>query len=218
MAPKTRSACCELQPSSRPSQRRPIRRPACEREGTVRDMEIRPASALAALLAGYDAAHSSGPLTALPATDDPRRRTQEQRPEGHAAAHQDPRGLPEHGAAAHDGRRRLQGVADRGRRHRPGHGLSRADAVRAGGPAQAQPLRERQVGVRAQRGPTPRPPGVPDLRPGRGVLRRRDRDSASARWRKPGLRAAGSRAGRCTPGCTKNELRRTGRSKQPERR
>ena len=35
------------------------------------------------------------------------------------------------------------------------------------------------VGVRAQRRQAPRPPGVPRLRPRRGVLRRRDRDSAS---------------------------------------
>ena len=44
----------------------------------------------------------------------------------------------------------------------------------------------RQVGVRAERGPAPRPPGVPDLRPGRGVLRRRDRDA-------PARRRAGAR-------------------------
>ena len=36
--------------------------------------------------------------------------------------------------------------------HRPGHRVPRADAVRAGRHPQPQPLRERQGGVRAQRG------------------------------------------------------------------
>ena len=54
----------------------------------------------------------------------------------------------------------------------------------------------RQGGVRAQRGHAPRPPGVPRLRPGRGVLRRRDRKAPDARSRTTrGLRAAGPRAG-----------------------
>ena len=70
-------------------------------------------------------------------------------------------------------------------RHRPGHRLPRADAVRAGRHPDAQPLRKRQGRLRAQRGHAPRPPGVPGLRPGRGVLRRRRSRSGSTPWPRP---------------------------------
>mmetsp|Transcript_49613 Transcript_49613/g.116545 ORF Transcript_49613/g.116545 Transcript_49613/m.116545 type:complete len:214 (-) Transcript_49613:187-828(-) len=126
---------------------------------------------------------------------DPDQRHQEQRPQGDAAAHQDPRDLPARPAAPHDGRGCLQGPARRGRRHRPGHGLPRAAAVRAGRPAQPQPFRDRQGGVRAQRGPPPRPPGLPDLRQGRGVLRRRHRGAPARDRARAGLPAAGTFAG-----------------------
>ena len=145
------------------------------------------------------------------------RRTQEQRPEGHAAAHQDPRGVPEGGAAPHDGRGRLPGAARRALRHRPGDGLPRADAVRAGRHPDAQPLRDRQGGVRAQRGQAPRPPGVPGLRPGRGVLRRRDRE-APARGR-AGRAASSCRTTRwrCTRDCTKKNCELRAERKRPSR-
>ena len=68
-------------------------------------------------------------------------------------------------------------------RHRPRHGLSRADAVRAGGPSHPPSFRVRQGGVRAERGPAPRPSRLPAMRARRGVLRRRDREAAERRSR-----------------------------------
>ena len=58
----------------------------------------------------------------------------------------------------------------------------------------APPLRVGQGGVRAQRGPAPRPPGVPAVRPRRGVLRPGDREAAARIAPRPRLRDPRARA------------------------
>ena len=127
------------------------------------------------------------------------RRTQEQRAQGHAAAAQDPRAVPARAAAPHDGRRRLPPAARRGLRHRAGDRLPRADAVRAGRHPVAQPLRVGPRRVRAERRQASRPPGLPRLRPCRGVLRRRDREAPAAGGADARLSACRSTRWRCTP-------------------
>src|ERR1700682_5161347 len=104
-------------------------------------------------------------------------RPQERGPQGDAAAAQDHQPVRAEQGQALDCRGRLQAVAGRRSGRGIGDGVSRADAIRAGGIAGAASLRIRQGGVRAQPGGPPRSSGVLAMRSRRGILRRRDREA-----------------------------------------
>src|ERR1700739_2194449 len=119
-----------------------------------------------------------------------------QRSEGDGAAAEDP-GEALGGAgfgAAHERRGRLPFAGCGAHGCGPGDRVPGPDAVRTGRPAGAPALRGRARGVRVERGPAPRSPGVPDLRPGRGVRRSGDRAQAEGDRGRARLRAAGSLA------------------------
>ncbi len=121
-------------------------------------------------------------------------RSQERRPQGDVAAAEDHQPVRDVEGASPDRRRRLQAAACRGTRRRPGHGLSRADAVRAGRPPDPPSLRVGQGRVRAERRQAPRPSRLHAVRTRRGVLRRGDREAAAQDRARTRLRDQRARA------------------------
>ena len=147
------------------------------------------------------------PCIAFRAMSDPQR-TQGHRPQGDGAAPQGAGPVPAQRDAPPHRRGRLPQAPRGAFRHRARHRLSRAHAVRAGGAAGAPPLRERQGGLRAERGRPPRPPRVPAVRPRGGVLRFRDREAPE----QGRARTAASRSTTTSSTSTPTASRRTART------